>query len=113
MYFKNLSRFESVSTGFQIFFWLLVCVFTIIFNKRIALKSFLHIDELFIPLIALRYLAPLLIGISEAWTNALMLGLFNKLQKERVGDGVEIYKADLKKQKKTNNKKWFCLKGKQ
>jgi hypothetical protein len=42
-----------------------------------------------------------------------MLGLFNKLQKERVGDGVEIYKADLKKQKKTNNKKWFCLKGKQ
>jgi hypothetical protein len=44
-----------------------------------------------------RYVAPLTVGISEAWSNALMLGLFKKLQKERVVDGVEISRNFKKK----------------
>lgn len=59
----------------------------------------IHLDEVFIPIICVRFIAPLMVGVSEAWSNAVMLGLFNKLQRERVGDGVNDYKQDSKKKK--------------
>ena len=96
LYFKNLMYVDEVSTYFQSTLWLLVIVFTCIFYKSSIVKvindseSFdsIHLDEVFVLLIGIRFVAPIVVGMCEAWSNALMLGLFNKLQKDRVGDGV-------------------------
>lgn len=47
-------------------------------------------DEIFVPLVGMRFVAPVIINVCEAWSNALMLGLFNRMQKERVGEGVDF-----------------------
>ena len=48
-------------------------------------------------IIGLRFVVPLVNSLIEAQSNALIFGLFNKLQKESVGVGYEIH---------TNKQSW-------
>jgi hypothetical protein len=69
----------------------------------------IELDYSYIPLIGVRYVVPVVVGISETWSNALMLALFRKIQNERMTDGVEIARTSKRqKQKKERNMVLWC-----
>ena len=68
----------------------------------------IELDFSFIPLIGVRYVVPVVVRISEAWSNALMLALFRKIQNERMTDGVELARTSKRQKQKKERKDVLC-----
>ena len=121
VYFDNLEKIRTINAHMQTVFWIITLLSSSLYTLFSRGKSgfvqtitfdgewIIRLDPAFLPLVGLRFIAPLMYTACEAWANATMTEMFQSLESTEFQSKVKYEKGDNKTQtteKQKARKNW-------